>query len=420
MLSICRRRTLVATLLAAVSTGLVAAEPGEWTRYRGPNGSGVSDSESIPVEFGPQDFAWKTKLPGVGHASPVIWENRVFLLSADPETARRYVLCYDAADGSSIWQKEFPGVPHHLHLRNSYASSTPTVDAERVYVAWADPEDTTLMALNHAGDVLWRKNLGPWVSMHGFGQSPVLYEDLVILCCLQQGTKLDPGEKPGKSSVVAVNKKTGELVWKTDRRSTIAAYSVPYVRQNASGEDELICASQGDGLFSLDPRTGNENWSVDAFRMRTVHSPIEAGGLIFASTGSGGGGNYTVAVEPTEPPRVKYRVERQAPYVPTPVAYDDLVFLWYDRGFVTCIDAETGAVQYRQRVKGEYSGSPIRVRDKLYCINEDGVVVVLAATAEFKVLAMNPLGEDSRATPAVAGGKMFLRTDSHLICVGGK
>jgi outer membrane protein assembly factor BamB len=150
---------------------------------------------------------------------------------------------------------------------------------------------------------------------------------------------------------------------------------------------------------------------------------VIAGGLIFGSCGSGGGGNYVVAVRPPasagSSPEVAYKVETSAPYVPTPVAVDDLVFLWSDAGIVTCVRAVTGDTVWHKRVGGNYYGSPICVGGKLYCIREDGEVTVVAASDEYKLLGRNPLGEESRSCPAVANGRIYLRTFSHLISVGG-
>ena len=174
-------------------------------------------------------------------------------------------------------------------------------------------------------------------------------------------------------------------------------------------------------MFSLDPETGNRNWAVeDAFSMRTVSSPLLAGGLVYGSTGSGAGGNYLVGIRPGKNAEVVVKVDRQAPYVPTSVARGNLLFLWYDKGIATCIDARDGSIHWRERLDTAFSGSPIRVGEKMFCMDEAGVVWVLAAEKQFKVLGKYPLGEERRSTPAVSGGQMFLRTYSHLFAVGAK
>ncbi len=152
--------------------------------------------------------------------------------------------------------------------------------------------------------------------------------------------------------------------------------------------------------------------------MRTVSSPVVAGDLVLGTTGSGGGGNYLVAVRPDPEPEVAYRITTQAPYVPTPVVKDDLVFLWYDKGIVSCIRAADGERVWQKRIGGNFSGSPVIAGDRLFCIDDDGVVVVLAASEQFALLARNPLGEPSRSTPAISQGRMYVRTESQLLAIG--
>ncbi len=406
---------------AVVLASLAAADAQEWTRFRGPNGTGHSDATAIPAEWTEADYNWRVELPGVGHSSPVLWGDRIFLLSADPDTAERYVLCLSAVDGHELWRREFPGKPHKLHARSSYASCTPAVDAEHVYVAWSNPDRTSLVALTHDGDDVWDVDLGPWVSQHGFGTSPMLYEDLVVIQSSQEPESMAPDAvRPKESFVVAVDRDSGKIRWRTPRKIKTASYSVPCVYTPPGGLPELLCCTTAEGLFSLDPKTGKQNWGIDVFTMRTVSSPILAGGLVIGTTGSGQGGNYVVAVRPGPKPEVVYKVPESAPYVPTPVANGDLVFLWWDSGIVTCVDAASGKKQWSQRVGGSYSGSPVCVGNRIYCISDDGEVVVLAAEKEFRELGRSSLGEPSRSTPAISGGRMYLRTYSHLISLGGK
>lgn len=422
--------------LSCVTATQLSAQ--EWARFRGPNGTGVAKSgasDSIPVEWSEKDYNWKTKLPGEGHSSPVVWGDKVFLLSADPKTATRFVLCYDANTGRPKWARTFESKSHHLHPRSSYASCTPAADEDRVYVAWSTPEQTLLKAFDHDGREVWQRDLGRWQSQHGFGTSPIVYKDLVILHNSQQAARLDPGQKPGDSYMMAFDRKTGKDRWQVPLKSVNVCYSVPFIYEPPNGgKPELVCTSTGNGMFSLDPLTGKENWSLnnELFTMRTVASPIAAGGLIFGSTGSGGySSNYVVAVRPGKNPEVVYRLSNKddfkAPYVPCYVAKDDLVFFLYDRGFISCVDAPSGKIHTLRRVGNDstgapanFSGSPVRVDDRIYAIDEDGVVFVFAADKSFDVLAQNPLGGPSRATPAVAGGRMYLRTYSHLISIGGQ
>ncbi len=420
---------LACRLLLGVTLCTLCAGPAntqEWTRFRGPNGTGVSEATTIPTEWTPDDYNWKIELPGMGHSSPVIWGNRVFLLSADPATATRYALCYDTADGKEVWRKTYQSTEHQLHDRSSYASSTPAVDDERVYFGWSTPEATTLLALDHDGNRVWQKDLGRWVSQHGFGTSPIIYGDMLILHNSQQADQLDEGVEPGDSRMMAFERNSGRLLWEQPLVSKNVCYSVPFIYEPSAGKAELICVSTGNGVFSLDPTSGHENWSVDVFDKRTVGSPIFAGGHIFGSTGSGAySENYVVAVKPGRSATLAFKLENsgrfKAPYVPSLVARGDYVFMLYDRGFASCVDARNGKIQWTEpRTGAAFSGSPIRIRDKIYCLDEEGVVWVIAADEnEYRLLAKNPLGEPSRSTPAVSGGRLYLRTYSHLISVGG-
>lgn len=404
-------------ILSTVLSAPVGAQ--EWTRFRGPNGSGESETKGIPAQWKESDYHWKVSLPGVGHSSPVIWGDRIYLLSADPEDATRHVMSVAVADGKIVWHRKFRSTPHHLHKFSSYASCTPAVDETRVYVAWSAPEATLLKAFSHDGEELWSVDLGTWISQHGFGTSPMVYGDLVILSCSQEISKLPDTPDPQHSFVVGIDRSTGQIRWKTPRKVDTASYSVPCVYQPKQGPTQLVFCSTAEGMFSLEPETGREIWSLPVFDKRTVSSPLVVGDLLIGTTGSGGGGSYVAAIRPGEKPEVAYQIKTQAPYVPSPVCRGDLMFLWSDKGIVSCVQAATGEQIWQHRVGGNFFASPVRVADKLYNIDDEGVVVVLAADRMYKELGRNPLGDPSRSTPAVADGRMYLRTFSSLISLGG-
>jgi outer membrane protein assembly factor BamB len=410
-------RLAFAVLFVAVCMSPLSAQ--EWTRFRGPNGSGVSQA-TIPGKWDADDYNWKIDLPGVGHGSPVVWKDRIYLLSADPKSGTRYVLCINAADGKKVWTKEYTGVPHHLHALNSYASCTPAVDEDGVYVAWSDPDHTVMKAIGHDSHEKWSVDMGPWVSQHGFGTSPMIIDDLVIITKSQEDPKRPDGGKPGESFMLAVDRKTGDKKWQTKRVTDTTSYSVPAIRELPGGKKELISCSTGEGIFALDPQTGNQKWALPVFTMRTVSSPQLVGDLVIGTTGSGGGGNYVVAIKPGEKPEEVYRIKTQAPYVPTPVIKGDLMFLWFEGGIVTCVDVKTGEKHWQQRIGGKFWGSPVIAGDKVYNISDAGEVVVLAADKTFKEFGRMQLGEGTHSTPAVSGGRMYLRTYSKLFSLGGK
>jgi outer membrane protein assembly factor BamB len=421
------RPAFVTTLIAAsiVIAAVSPANAQEWTRFRGPNGDGQSDASTIPTEWTEADFNWNIGLPGLGHSSPVLWGDKIFVTSADPTNGTRMFFAVRASDGHVLWTKEYASTTHKKHEFNSFASSTPACDAEYVYLAWATPEETTLLTLDHHGNEVWRKTLGKFVSQHGFGTSPVVHDGLVYIT----------NDQDGESSVIAVDRSTGDTRWTIPRKVVPrqnASYSTPMIYTPPDGEPELIINSWAHGISSHDPKTGSVNWELPVFELRPVGSPILVAGLIFGSCGAGAGDNTVVAVRPGDKdgrkPEVAYQFKRRSstlPYVPTMVAAGNLVFLWGDKGFVSCIDAPTGKFHYEQkRVSGAagstYFSSPIRIGDRIFGISTVGEVVVLAAAPEFKVLARYDLGDATHATPAVAHGRMYVRTQTKLMSIGGK
>ncbi len=388
----------------------------EWPRFRGPNGAGQSDATTIPVAWDDDELLWKVELPGKGNSSPVLWGDRIFLTSADVTDGTRHVLCLSARDGRLLWKRDYPASRYHVHQQNTFASSTPAADAKRVYCAWATPEELALLAFDHQGNELWRLPLGSFTSQHGFAASPVVYRDLVILT----------NDQDGESFLVAVDAASGAIRWKVPRQVLVeqnASYAAPCIRQRPGQPDELIVVGRSHGVASLDPTNGSTHWELAALERRPVGSPILFENLVLAACGDGAGNNAVIAVEPPtstdDEPRAVYRIDRAlAPYVPTMVTHGKLVFLWNDRGIASCIDGATGEVRWRQRVGGNYFSSPVRVADRIYGVSVDGDVVCLAAADQYQLLGRSALGETSRATPAVAGGRMFLRTESHLLAVG--
>ncbi|HEX3728003.1 MAG TPA: PQQ-binding-like beta-propeller repeat protein [Pirellulales bacterium] len=409
------RRALL-SLLITCCLASTAAWAQEWTRFRGPNGAGQSDATTIPAAWGDEGYLWKVELPGIGHSSPVLWDTRIFLTSADPANGTRHVLCLSATDGKLLWKRDFASQTHRVHQQNSLASSTPTVDAERVYCAWATPDAFTLAALDHDGRDVWRIELGPFASQHGFGTSPILVDGLVVIT----------NDQDADSFLVAVDAATGKIRWQVPRKvhdQQSASYATGCVYRPATGPAELIICSWAHGITSVDPRSGRTNWEAGVLERRPVGSPILFEGLILANCGEGSGNNSVVALRPPvgsdSQPEVVYKLDKtSAPYVPTLIAAGKLVFLWGDRGIVTAIDGATGHVHWRERVGGSYSGSPVRVAERIYAISATGEVVALAASDKFEVVGRSQLGEPSRSTPAIALDRMFLRSESHLTAVG--
>jgi outer membrane protein assembly factor BamB len=411
------------------------ATDGAWNRFRGPDGSGISSASTVPVRWTEKDYNWKVRLPGVGHSSPVVWGNRLVVTCGDPKTAARTVVCVGAAGGKTLWRFEEPSsAPLRQHRDNSFATATPCVDADGVVALWCTAEGLVVLALDWDGRVLWRRNVGPYVGIHGSGASPIVLGDVVLVPNDQEDPKALPmvygrlaeSMPSGKSSLWGLDRKTGETRWQVERRTSQAPYSTPCVFRRADGRTDAVFTSTSHGLTAIDPSSGRIRWELaDAFDQRCVGSPVATRDLVIGGNGYGLAGTHIVAVRPgdresSRQPTVAYKLAKPVPLVPTPLVWDNRLFLWTDEGVVTCADANTGKTIWRERVGGSFYSSPVCVAGRLYCVARDGTVVVLSAGKTFEAIARVPLGEPSHATPAVAAGVMYFRTFSQLLSLGGK
>ena len=373
----------------------------EWTRFRGPNGAGLGVAEKFPAELSERDFFWKIELPGRGHSSPVVWGERIFVTSNPAETTQRVVSCVSAVDGKTLWKKEYATGGYRQHSDNNYAAATPAVDAERVYFHWASPEASGLVALDQKdGRELWKVDLGPFLAKHGPGTSPIVFEDLVIL---------DFDQDEGKSFLLAVDVKTGKTRWRRPHEGTKSSASTPCIFTPKSGAPQIITESFSTGVVASDARTGAVVWQFPSIMTkRCVSSPfVTPGGLIIAQCGEGRAESFVEAVRPAadgKSAEKAYKVLRVGGYVPTPIAVGELQRL-------------IGALRAKG-VEGAFYGSPICVNQRLYNMTMRGDLVVLAVGEKFQPPQRLALGEGSHATPAVSGGRMYLRTFTHLIAVG--
>jgi outer membrane protein assembly factor BamB len=401
-------------VLGSFLTGSTGA--GDWPQFRGPDGAGQSDATTVPFVWTGSDYSWRVELPGIGHSSPVIWKDQVFVTSASEDDAARVVRCLGTADGELLWEAELASTTYDIGNATSYDTASPVVDELHLYVVWIDAEGYSVAALDRqTGDEVWRRNLGPFEAQHGLGASPVKFEELLILA----------NDQKGPSFLVALDRRTGETRWKVDRKSAVAAYSTPIIYRPENGVPELIVSSSAEGLSSFDPRSGQLNWALtEVFgENRVVGSPVAAGNLVFAQCGVGSGGKKLVAIQPPVPSsgegaRVVYEVQGSLPYVPTPVAYKNWLFFFSDSGVASCIDIRTGERIWRERVGGNFFGSPVRIGQGIYCISRSGEMIVLAAAPDYRLLGRVDLGEPSHSTPAVsAEGVMIIRTFSHLMAI---
>ena len=407
-----------ALLLAACALGGHAGGA-DWPRFRGPNGSGVADDKTIPVTWTDKDIAWKVPLPGGGHSSPIVRGDRLFVQTASADAAERQLLCYDTADGKKVWSATVHGGKGKIiNPKGSHASSTPATDGERVYAVFWDGTRVALYAFDFkSGAQLWKHDLGPYPSQHGPGHSPMIHAGKVFL--------LNDHDKG--ASAVALDPRSGRVLWEAKRRHERACYSTPFVLDRQADGAELIVGST-HAITAYEPETGAVRWEYerkfDGGALRTVACPLLANGLIVASSGGGEGPRHTVAIVPGSKANgtaasLAWEMKRNAPYVPCFLGHGDHLYWVNDQGLAGCSVTKTGEVVWSERLPGGgVTSSPVLVGGNVYVANEKGDVFVYPAEPKFRLRAKNALGEGVMATPAVAGGRMFVRGEKHLFCIG--
>jgi outer membrane protein assembly factor BamB len=387
-----------------------------WPAWRGPRGDGTSLDTKVPVSFKLEtDLIWKTPLLGKGHASPVIWEDKLFTVSAVEETQERLLLCLDRKTGAVLWQRPVLKAPFEsLHRLNTRASSTPATDGERVFVSFLDQDRMFTAAYDFAGTKLWENRPGPFASKHGYCTSPVLWKDKVIF----------NGDHDGDGFLVALDRKTGEVRWKTERPNHTRSYCPPLIR-TIGGRNQLVL-SGSKCVASYDPDTGAQHWIVDGPTEQYVASLVylEPLQLLFLTCGfperhlmalrGDGSGNVTqtaVAWHEKTP---------DASYVPSPAVVDSYYLVVSDKGVASCFVAKTGERLWREQLEGGHSASLLVANGLVYFLSDNGVMTVVKPGAKFDVVARSELGEPVSASPAVYDGKLFLRGLLNLYCIGGK
>jgi outer membrane protein assembly factor BamB len=413
----CRRFVSPGLLLLLLSC-VAVCPAADWSRFRGPNGSGVA-AGTLP-KIDPKSPLWKAEIPGKGRSSPIVVAGKVYLQTASIDGTTRTVLCLNAADGKLEWSKDVPGAPARTHAKNSLASGTPASDGEQLYCVWWDGSGVSLHAYDLKGQEKWRTSLGGYTSQHGPGFSPMVHNGLVYV-------NVDDDQR---AELIAVDSKTGEKKWVAPRKKERACYSTPFILKRPGHPEELVLGTT-HLITSYEPASGKVNWeyAVDWPRgkmpLRVIAHPVYSAGLIVMSSGDGSGSRYMVAIDPDkkQPAKVWDMAQAALPYVPCLLATDELLFWLGDKGgsFAVCADAKTGKIHFSERVSSkEPSASPIMVGDKILTIAEDGEMVVFKAGKEFEEVARVKLGEGVFASPAVAEGKLFVRGVTHLYCFGTK
>lgn len=466
--------SVISIMISALGTG---ARAEDWSQFRGPNGTGISASKGLPVEFGAQkNLIWKTSLPA-GHSSPVLGRERIFLTGF--EGNKLFTICLDRKSGKMLWQREVPRPRADRLLKpNNPASPSPVTDGENVYVFF---QDFGLMAYKGDGTERWRLPLGPFNSFYGMGSSPILSGDKVILACDQ-----DTG-----SYLIAVDKNSGRIKWKTNRPEVISGYSTPILYSPKGGPEQIVIPESFQ-LSAYSVATGEKLWWVRGLACEMKSIPAVDGDVIYIN-GWGWPENQPgkqIAVAPfaevlpkhdadkdgklskSEAPdqklksdtyfntfdldrdgllnskdweiyrammsaengllsiklggrgdmtesSVRWRYQRPVPQVPSTLLYKNVLYMVNDGGVLISFDPATGAVVKQGRLEGaidKYFASPVAADDKVYLVSQSGAVSVLKAGGEWQMLAVNNLDDECFATPAIADGRIYIRTRGALHC----
>jgi hypothetical protein len=410
-------------ILVVCGTLLASVRGGEWMQFRGPGGLGVSDEKGLPVRWGSNaNLAWQVDLPGPGASSPIVVRDRVYVTCytgyglapsrGEQQDLRRHLLCFDRKTGRELWRKSFdPKLPEHAYQGegsyHGYAASTPTSDGQRLYVFLGK---TGVFCFDLDGQQQWHTSVGDGINGWGSGSSPVLSGNLLLV-----NASVESG------SLVALDKLTGEAVWKAGGVS--AAWNTPLLVQGKN-RLEIIVSSQGR-LLSFDPSDGKPLWNADGVHRYVCPSLVSDGNLVYAI----GGGHTSLAVRlgGNNDVTQSHGVWRKpkGSNVGSPIYHEGRLYWASDGGgIMVCQNAETGEFVYQQRLGagiGNIWASPVLADGKLYIVSQHNGTYVVAAKPEFELLAHNQFDDDdsrTNASPAVHDGQLLLRTDRRLYCIG--
>lgn len=422
------------SIVAAICLIFVSQTSAEnWPGWRGPRGDGSSVEKSLPTSWNGEtgeNIVWKAPVPGVGHASPVIWGDRVFLVSCLEESEERILLSLDRKSGKEQWRRTVFKAPLETkHNLNSRASGTPVTDGELIYVTFLQVDGRTIPAPNvggkrqitpgqmvvaaydFEGNEKWSTKPGEFISAHGYSSCPILYKDFVIV----------NGDHDGKGYVVALDKKTGESKWKVFRKHGIRSYVTPIVR-DVDGRTQMVM-SGSQSVVSYDPRDGSIHWEIEGPTEQFVASMVFDGNLFFMACGfpdyhvlgirADGKGDITDT-------HIKWHQRSARCYVPSPVVLDGHLLVADDRGTANCFDAATGEQLWKERLGNHYSASLIHANGLAYFIADNGITKIVRPGDKLNVVAENKLGEFTFASPAFSQGQLFIRGEKNLYCIQEK
>ena len=426
-------RPLPLLLLAGLISPTLLPAKTEWSRFRGPNGTGNIESGRLPASVDASSTLWKVPV-GKGWSSPVLWGDLV-VLTAETGESKRAVIALSASDGHELWRHEETFQPHHIHNFNSLASSSAFIDAERIYINWSTGTTIQALALDHQGKVVWKnEHVADYIHEHGTGISPVVADGILLVRSefdwQRDGKEYtnDPVQKAWKTCFVGLDAATGKQVWKRELPNCLNTFSTPVVRELAGGKKEFICANTGSGVMGIDVKTGAINWQHNpGYSQRSLGSGVLHDDFYFCTFGTGGGVKEVAALDLKggKPKPVEFEIPKGLPYVPSPLVIGDHMYLLGDGGILRCVEFKTGKMVYEQRVEGvqgssKFFSSPVAADGKIFCGSQQGDLIVLKAGTEFERLAASKLDAPINATPAISDGRIYVRTADSLWCIGSK
>ncbi len=385
-----------------------------WPNWRGPNGDGTSKETNLPTSWdSTKNVLWKYAVPGIGYSSPIVWNDRLFTLTAIPETQEKILLCYDSNAGKLLWQKTvLKSKFEDKHNDNSFASGTPATDGNLVYVSLLDGQDVVVAAYDFAGNQVWMQRPGTFSSPHGYSCSPALFEDKVII----------NGDSKGDSFIAALSRSDGKTLWKIPHDKPAHSFSTPIFRNIAGKMQMIFCGNKE--IASYNPADGSKIWFVNGPSEDFCSSPVynEKSGLVLAC--SAWPVRILMAIKPdgqgdVTGSHVLWQSPKGAFYVPSPVCTDDYLFSTMTSGQVHCMDIPTGNVLWTSNLGKQYS-SPVLADGLIYMPNDEGIITVIKPGPTFNPIAKNPMGEKMYASPAISNGKIYIRGFQHLFCIGNK
>ena len=394
-----------------------------WPQFRGPGHQGISAESNVPLKWSTtENIVWKIEIPGQSWSSPIVWNDRVFVTTATEGGAGCHVVSIDRTRGKIIWDKTvFKQALRRKEGRNTYATPTPATDGERIYACFGDG---SFVALRFDGEIAWINRDYKFYGQHGLGSSPILQDGLLIMARdgSNEGDDKSLGwQKPwDQSYVVALDAATGKERWKGMRGQSRISHGVPNIWQH-DGKAEVI-SEAGDVVQGFDLKTGERLWSSTVIGEGKVPSVIIGNDLAFTS-GGWGGKESIKAFKLGERGELKesnlvWEQKKSMPKVPSMLYLKPYLYSINDGGIAQCLKGDSGEVVWHERLKGNYSASPVAAAGRLYFLNDEAEMTVIQAGPEFKELASNPLGEKVQASIAISQGQLFIRTEKNLWCIG--